>query len=68
MIPSYNSDSKEIVDIKIIEDKSSDFKNEILELKLQIQQLRESIEYINRERSRIKSDIDQLKSMIRKNN
>lgn len=67
MIPSYNSNSSESVDIRIIEDKTVDFKNELLELRLQVQQLRETIDYLNRERSRLKSDIEQLKSMIRKN-
>lgn len=67
MIPSYNSNSSESVDIKIIEDKTVDFKNELLELRLQVQQLRETMDYLNRERSRLKSDIEQLKSMIRKN-
>jgi chromosome segregation ATPase len=67
VIPSYNSNSSESVDIRIIEDKTVDFKNELLELRLQVQQLRETIDYLNRERSRLKSDIEQLKSMIRKN-
>jgi len=60
MIPSYSEDVK----IKIVEKDDRELSVQIFELKEELRQIRETVEYINRERSRLKSDLESLKSLI----
>jgi hypothetical protein len=60
VLPSYS----ENVNIKIVEKDGGDQDTQIRELKEQIQQLRDTIEYMNRERVRMKNDIESMKTMI----
>ena len=60
VLPSYS----ENVNIKIVEKDGSDLETEIRNLREQVQQLRETIEYINRDRVRMKNDIESMKAII----
>jgi regulator of replication initiation timing len=62
VIPSY----KEEVKISI-QEKSQDlsFEQQIKDLQEQVRVLRESVDYITREKSRMKSEIDQLKNRLK---
>jgi len=60
VLPSYS----ENVNIKIVEKDGSDLETEIRNLREQLQQLRETIEYINRDRVRMKNDIESMKAII----
>jgi FtsZ-binding cell division protein ZapB len=65
MIPSYKEEVKiTVVDQKAVDDR--DLLSQIAELKEQVRQLSEMVNYIDRERSRIKSDLDSVKSIISK--
>jgi predicted RNase H-like nuclease (RuvC/YqgF family) len=63
MIPSY----KEEVKITI-QEKSQDqsLEQQVKELQEQVRILRESVDYFNREKSRLKSEIESLKGLLRK--
>lgn len=63
MIPSYSEEVK----IQIVERDDRDFADQISDLKEQLDRLRETVEYINRERSRMKSELEEIKHSIRKN-
>lgn len=65
MIPSYSEDVK----ITVIEKLNSDqpLEHQIRVLQEQIQGLAQTVDYINRERSRMKSEIDSLKRLLEKN-
>lgn len=60
VLPSYS----ENVNIKIVEKDGSDLETEIRNLREQLQQLRETIDYLNRDRVRMKNDIESMKAMI----
>lgn len=60
VLPSYS----ENVNIKIVEKDGGDLETEIRNLREQLQQLRETIEYINRDRVRMKNDIESMKAII----
>lgn len=60
VLPSYS----ENVNIKIVEKDGGDLETEIRNLREQLQQLRETIEYINRDRIRMKNDIESMKAII----
>jgi predicted RNase H-like nuclease (RuvC/YqgF family) len=63
MIPSY----KEEVKITVIESsRELSLEQQVKELQEQVRILKESIDYINREKSRLKSDIDLLKQSARR--
>jgi predicted nuclease with TOPRIM domain len=64
MIPSY----KEEVKITVVDQQKEDreLSVQIDELKEKVRQLTEMINYIDRERSRIKSDLDSIKNIISK--
>jgi len=62
MIPSYSEEVK----ITIAENDSNlTIQQELAQLKEQVRQLYETVEYINRERSRLKSELEQVKSFLR---
>lgn len=63
MIPSYSEEVK----IQIVERDDRNFADQISDLKEQLDRLRETVEYINRERSRMKSELEEIKHSIRKN-
>lgn len=63
MIPSY----KEEVKITVVDQKEDGDKNllaQINELKDQVRQLSEMVNYMDRERSRIKSELENIKGVI----
>lgn len=63
MIPSY----KEEVKITVVDQKEDEDKNllaQINELKDQVRQLSEMVNYMDRERSRIKSELENIKGVI----
>lgn len=62
MIPSYSEE------VKITVHENNDnltIQQELAQLKEQVRQLHETVEYINRERIRLKSELEQVKSFIR---
>jgi predicted RNase H-like nuclease (RuvC/YqgF family) len=61
MIPAYSEEVK----ITVIEDQSSGpIEEQIKQLREQVRQLTETVEFINRERSRLKAEVESLKSMF----
>lgn len=64
MIPSY----KEEVKITIIDEKKDlSIDQQIGELKEQIRQLKETVDYLHRDKNRLKSEIDSIKNSLKKN-
>jgi predicted RNase H-like nuclease (RuvC/YqgF family) len=63
MIPAYSEEVK----ITVVE-RSSDktLEQQVADLREQVRQLQETVEYINRERSRLKSDLESLRYSINK--
>jgi predicted RNase H-like nuclease (RuvC/YqgF family) len=60
MIPAYSEEVK----ITIKEDPNAPLVQQVKELHEQVRLLTETVEYMNRERSRMKSDLDQLRAAI----
>jgi predicted RNase H-like nuclease (RuvC/YqgF family) len=63
MIPAYSEEVK----ITVVE-RSNDktLEQQVADLREQVRQLQETVEYINRERSRLKSDLESLRYSINK--
>lgn len=63
MIPSYKEEVKiTVVDQKAVDDR--DLLSQINELKEQVRQLSEMVNYMDRERSRVKSELENIKGVI----
>jgi predicted RNase H-like nuclease (RuvC/YqgF family) len=66
MIPAYSEE------VKIhVHEKDADFlplEQQVRQLQEQFRILQESVEYMNRERARLKSDLDQLRNAINRSN
>jgi phage shock protein A len=63
MIPAYSEEVK--ITVKEPGNKT-DLEPQVRQLQEQVRQLIETVEYMNRERSRLKADIDILKSKLNK--
>jgi predicted RNase H-like nuclease (RuvC/YqgF family) len=63
MIPAYS----EQVKITVVEDQGlGPIEEQIKQLREQVRQLSETVEFVNRERSRLKAEVESLKSMFNK--
>lgn len=61
MIPAYSEEVK----ITVVEsDKNASVEQKLQQLQEQVNRLTEAFDYINRERSRLKAEVESLRSMI----
>lgn len=64
MIPAYSEEVK----IQVVEKDAGllTLEQQVSQLREQVRQLQETVEYMNREKMRLKSDLDTLKNLIQR--
>ncbi len=62
MIPAYNEEVK--IEVKEKDTNLLPLEQQIRQLQEHMRQLQETVEFMNRERSRLKSELDQIKNLM----